>query len=154
MAYHNGSVWPHDNGILAAGCSRYGLTDVAALITSALFDASTETPLQRLPELFCGFRRRPGEPPTPYPVACAPQAWASATVFMLLQACLGLSIDGVANRVGVQHARLPQGLDRVTIDGLQVGSGSSIDLQLDRRGSDVSVTVLRRDPDIEVNIVK
>jgi hypothetical protein len=73
---------------------------------------------------------------------------------MLLQACLGLSIDGVANRVGVQHARLPQGLDRVTIDGLQVGSGSSIDLQLDRRGSDVSVTVLRRDPDIEVNIVK
>jgi glycogen debranching enzyme len=154
MSYHNGSVWPHDNGILAAGCSRYGLTDIAALIASALFDASTETPLQRLPELFCGFRRRNGEPPTPYPVACAPQAWASATVFMLLQACLGLSIDAVAKRVAVQHARLPQGLDRVTVDGLQVTPGSSIDLQLDRRGSDVSLTVVRRDPDIEVNIVK
>ena len=154
LSYHNGSVWPHDNGIIAAGCSRYGLTDVAALITSSLFDASMAMELQRLPELFCGFRRRPDEPPTPYPVACAPQAWSAGAAFMLLQACLGLSIDAITKRLSVRHARLPQGLDRVTIEGLQFGPESSIDVQFDRRGSDVSVTVLRRDADIEVNVVK
>jgi glycogen debranching enzyme len=153
MSYHNGSVWPHDNAVAAAGCARYGLTNVSAIITSALFDASVATELQRLPELFCGFRRRPSEPPTPYPVACAPQAWSAGAVFMLLQSCLGLTIDAPAKRVSVRRARLPEGLDRVTIERLTIGEGS-IDFQFERRREDVSVTVLRRDLDIEVNVVK
>ncbi len=91
MSYHNGSVWPHDNALIALGLSRYGLREATARVLQGLFDASRFMSLNRLPELFCGFARRPAEKPTLYPMACAPQAWASASPFLLLQACLGLS---------------------------------------------------------------
>src|SRR5262249_13941408 len=93
MSYHNGSVWPHDNGIVGAGFSRYEFDDLIAAPFGALFDASTSMDGHRLPELFCGFHRRPGEGPTLYPVACSPQAWSSGVGFPLLQASLRLSID-------------------------------------------------------------
>src|SRR6185503_4788148 len=96
MSYHNGSVWPHDNAIIGAGFARYGFIDGAARILAGLFDASLFVDASRLPELFCGFDRRPGEGPTLYPVACSPQSWAAAAPFLLLQACLGLSIDARA----------------------------------------------------------
>ena len=94
MAYHNGSVWPHDNAIIAAGFSRYGFRDLVVRLLEGMKDASVAVEMRRLPELICGFPRRPGEGPTQYPVACAPQAWAAGSVFMLLSAALGLSVDG------------------------------------------------------------
>ena len=88
------SVWPHDNALVAWGMARYGFKEPVHKILTGLFDASLFVDLHRLPELFCGFVRRTGEGPTLYPVACAPQAWAAGSVFLLLQACLGLSIHG------------------------------------------------------------
>ncbi len=85
MSYHNGSVWPHDNGLIALGFARYGHAQETARIFSAMFDAASYMDLRRLPELFCGFLRRQHNAPTQYPVACSPQAWASATMFALLQ---------------------------------------------------------------------
>src|SRR5213075_1281230 len=94
MSYHNGSVWPHDNAMIALGMSRYDIPKPVMLkLFSALFNASIFTELHRLPELYCGFRRQPGEGPTLYPVACSPQAWASGSLFMMLQASLGLTLD-------------------------------------------------------------
>ncbi len=95
MSYHNGSIWPHDNSLIVLGLARYGLLDQAERVFDALFSAASYFDLRRLPELFCGFRRRQGAAPTLYPVACAPQAWAAATPFLLLQAVLGLEFDPV-----------------------------------------------------------
>ena len=93
MSYHNGSIWPHDNALIALGLARYGLPSAVEQVFKGLFDAATYMDLRRLPELFCGFQRQRGRGPTLYPVACAPQAWASATPFSLLEASLGLEFD-------------------------------------------------------------
>jgi len=153
MSYHDGSVWPHDNAILAAGLSRYGFKGHAARILSGLFDAATFLDLSRLPELFCGFPRGPGAGPTPYPVACSPQAWASGSVFMILQACLGLEVDGLKGRVTFDHPALPQSLEEVTIRRLRVGEGS-VDLIIRRYERDVGVDVLDREGRIQVEVLK
>ena len=144
MSYHNGSLWPHDNALAAAGLARYGAGDAVAAIAEGLFEASLHVDLQRLPELLCGFRRRLGEGPTLYPVACAPQAWSAAAVFLVLQSCLGLTIDAVEGRVYVSHARLPELLDQVTVRGLTVGRDAAVDLLFNRHGRGVGVTVLDR----------
>jgi glycogen debranching enzyme len=154
MSYHNGSLWPHDNAIAAAGLARYGLTDGVVAIAGSLFEASLHVDLQRMPELFCGFRRRPGEGPTLYPVACAPQAWAAGAAFLILQACLGLSIDALDGRVSVSHARLPEVLDQVIVRGLRVGAEGSVDLLFDRHAHDVAVTVLERTGRVAVIVTK
>jgi glycogen debranching enzyme len=99
MSYHNGSVWPHDSAIVAAGLARYGLRGEAARVLHGLFEASTFVDLHRLPELFCGFERRPCEGPTRYPVACLPQAWAAGSPFLLVQAILGLTVDGARGQL-------------------------------------------------------
>src|SRR5690606_23824191 len=93
MSYHNGSVWPHDSAMVAAGMAQYGFISESMKIMDGLFKACLFLDLQRLPELFCGFPWRPGEAPTSYPVACVPQAWSVASIFLLLQACLQISID-------------------------------------------------------------
>src|SRR5690606_1979762 len=93
MSYHNGSVWPHDNALIALGLARYGFKEQAGRVLEALFHASMYLELRRLPELLCGFTRRRSHGPTLYPVACAPQAWAAAAPLALVQACLGLSIQ-------------------------------------------------------------
>ena len=153
MSYHDGSVWPHDNAILAAGLARYGFKGHAARILSGLFDAATFLDLSRLPELFCGFPRGPGAGPTPYPVACSPQAWASGAVFMILQACLGLEVDGLKGRVTFDHPALPQSLEEVTIRRLRVGEGS-VDLIIRRYERDVGVDVLDREGRVQVEVLK
>ena len=149
MSYHNGSIWPHDNALIAAGLARYGLTDEATRIMTAIFDLSQVVDLHRLPELICGFHRRGSEHPTLYPVACAPQAWAAGAVYLLLQSCLGLSIDVVSRRVTFGRASLPHSVKWLQISNLTVGN-ASIDLMLERHAFDVSVTVLRRHGDIEI----
>jgi glycogen debranching enzyme len=153
MSYHNGSVWPHDNSIIAAGFARYGLRDHAAAVLTGLFDASLFFDLHRMPELFCGFRRRQGESPTHYPVSCSPQAWASGACWLLLQACLGLEIRGAERNVCFTRPFLPPFLQEIRIHDLVVGN-ASVDLELIRHDDDVSVNVLRRDGEVEVTVVK
>ena len=99
MSYHNGSVWPHDNALIAFGAKNLREKDIALKIFSGLLDLSLFVGLNRLPELICGFPRRTGRGPTLYPVACAPQAWSAGSVFMTLQACLGLSISAAPSRL-------------------------------------------------------
>lgn len=151
MSYHNGSIWPHDNALIAAGLSRYGYKAEAAQVLTALFDASQFLELRRLPELFCGFRRRQREGPTLYPVACLPQSWAAASVFLLLQACLGLEIDGLAQRVHLTQPTLPLWLPHVTLENIQVGRGS-LDIGLYLQAGGVGINVLRSTGDVELTV--
>ncbi|MEW6268881.1 MAG: glycogen debranching N-terminal domain-containing protein [Thermodesulfobacteriota bacterium] len=138
MSYHNGSVWPHDNALIALGLARNGCHEHAMKIFSALFDAASWVELQRLPELFCGFVRRQGEGPTLYPVACSPQAWATGAVFQLLQAALGLSFDASARQLVVAQPMLPPFVEQVRISHLRVGD-ACVDVLLTGHGRDVSV---------------
>ena len=154
MSYHNGSVWPHDNALIAAGFARYGLKESAAMILAGLLDASLFFDLHRLPELFCGFPRRPGESPTLYPVACNPQAWASGAVFLLLEACLGLSVLAPEQTVVFSKPVLPAFLPEVSIRDLKIGD-ARVDLLLTRHDEgDVGVNVLRRDGALDVIVLK
>ena len=118
MAYHNGSVWPHDNAIIAAGFARYGFRDLVVRLLDGMKDASVAVDMRRLPELICGFPRRPGEGPTQYPVACAPQAWAAGAVFMLLAAALGLSVDGRTNDITLSRPVMPASVPILRVIGL------------------------------------
>jgi glycogen debranching enzyme len=153
MSYHNGSIWPHDNALIARGLARYGLREHVLTVMRGMFEASSAIDLHRLPELFCGFPRRSGEDPVPYPVACNPQAWASASVFMLLGACLGLDVSARERLVRFTRAKLPAFLDEVHIRNLQVGS-ETLDFVLERHEDDVGVNVLRRGADVEIVAIK
>jgi glycogen debranching enzyme len=149
MSYHNGSIWPQDNALIALGSRDIREKEVALRVLSGLLDLSLFVDLHRLPELICGFPRRTGKGPTLYPVACAPQAWAAGAVFMALQACLGLSIQAKVSRVCLYHTALPAALERVEIRNLQVGS-SSLDIAFERYAETVGVNVLRRTGDVEI----
>ena len=152
MSYHNGSIWPHDNALIALGLARYGLKHSVEHVFKGLFDAAAYMDLRRLPELFCGFRREKHRGPTLYPVACAPQAWASATPFTLLEASLGLEFDAERAEIRLRNPRLPDFLKEVVLRELQLGS-STVDLCVRRHGDDVSMEVLRRRGQIQVSIV-
>ena len=143
MSYHNGSVWPHDNSLIAAGFARYGFRREAARLFGGLFAASAYIDLRRLPELFCGFPRERAHGPTFYPVACSPQAWAAATPLSLLQSCLGLRFDTARGAVAFDEPLLPDFLDDVTLRRLSLGD-AAVDVALHRRGSDLSIEVLGR----------
>ncbi|HVB89038.1 MAG TPA: amylo-alpha-1,6-glucosidase, partial [Beijerinckiaceae bacterium] len=133
--YHNGSVWPHDTALCVAGMARYGERDGVVRVMSDLFEAAVHSAM-RLPELYCGFQRGPGESPVAYPVACLPQAWASGSLFMVLQACLGIRIDGFRGEVHIERPRLPIGIDQLTIKSIVVGS-QQIDMTFHRVGAGV-----------------
>lgn len=151
MSYHNGSVWPHDNALVALGLARYGHTDAALRVATGLFDATLHFAQHRMPELFCGFHRRDGEGPTLYPVACAPQAWSAAAVFALLQATLGLEIDAPAGVLSFRTPRLPDFVDWLALEDLRVGP-ARVDLLLRRYDRDVGVQILRKDGPLEVRV--
>jgi glycogen debranching enzyme len=152
MSYHNGSVWPHDNALIALGFARYGLKRPVDRVFKGLFEAATYMDISRLPELFCGFQRRRGRGPTLYPVACAPQAWAAATPFALLQASLGLSFNPAQNEIRLINPRLPSFLDEVIIRQLRLGN-SSLDLAIVRHDEQVSMRVLRREGQLRVSAI-
>ena len=152
MSYHDGSIWPHDNALIALGLARYGLKHSVECVFKGLFDAAAYMDLRRLPELFCGFRREKERGPTLYPVACAPQAWASATPFTLLEAALGLEFDVQRGEIRLRNPRLPAFLNEVILRELRLGP-SSVDLRLRRHGEDVSLEVLRTRGQIQVSIV-
>jgi glycogen debranching enzyme len=142
MSYHNGSVWPHDNSLIALGLSRYGLTSHALRVFEANFAAASYMDLRRLPELFCGFRRRRGAGPTLYPVACTPQAWASGALFLMIQASLGLEFDPAVKEIRFRNPTLPGFVDQIVLR--QVGfEGAKVDVALRRIAGHVSLRVLR-----------
>ncbi|MGK9168706.1 amylo-alpha-1,6-glucosidase [Inquilinus limosus] len=149
MSYHNGSVWPHDNALIAAGLARYGFRAEAARIFEGLFAASTYIDLRRLPELFCGFPRQRTRGPTFYPVACMPQAWAAAAPLFMLQACLGVGFDPDALCVTFDQPVLPTFLDEVLLRNLAI-DGAAIDVALRRSGPHVVVDALDRSGPIRV----
>ena len=150
MSYHNGSVWPHDNALIADGMSRYGHKDAAMRILTGMFDASTYMHLHRMPELFCGFHRRPGAGPTAYPVACSPQSWAAGAVFMLLRSVLGLNADAARQQLRLHRPALPAWLKHMEIRNLRVG-GARVDLAIQRYAADdVGIHVLRREGQVEI----
>jgi len=148
MSYHNGSVWPHDTAMAAAGMAGYGERRAVAMLLGEIYGAAAHFQL-RLPELFCGFIRETGEPPIAYPVACLPQAWAAGSVFLMLQAALGLSIDATEQLVEIANPTLPPGVDRLSITRLQVGDGV-IDLHFQRL--DGQVVVMPRERSGIVNL--
>jgi glycogen debranching enzyme len=150
MSYHNGSVWPHDNALIGLGFSLYGFQRQSCEILNALFEVSRDVELQRLPELFCGFHERPGtNGPTLYPVACAPQAWAAGAVFLLLRACLGMSLRALERQICFNHPLLPQNVDHVQIENLRLVD-ATVDLLIHRHDEGVAVEVLRRRGEIEI----
>ena len=148
MSYHNGSIWPHDNAIIAAGLARYGFT-AAAADPGRHVQRQSVVDLHRLPELICGFHRRQGEGPTLYPVACAPQSWAAGAVFLLLQACLGLRIEGTEGRIAFTRAALPESIQSFQISNLRVGN-ATVDLRVERHAHDVGVRVMRRAGEVDI----
>ena len=149
ISYHNGSVWPHDNALLATGFARYGFRRAAARIFEGLFSASIHIDLRQLPELICGFPRQRAQGPTFYPVACTPQAWAAATPLSMIQSCLGLGFDTEALQVTFNKPVLPNFLHEVILRRLSVG-GCSVDVALRRSGSEVVVNVLDRKGSVQV----
>ncbi len=151
MSYHNGSVWPHDNALIALGLSRYGRRNQVLQILRGIFDSASYAEMRRLPELYCGFRRRPGKGPTLYPVACAPQAWACVAPLALLQAALGLEFDAKARAIRFRQPLLPQFLDELVIRNLTLGP-ASVDVLLRRHDHAVSINVLRRRGDVAVEV--
>ena len=153
MSYHNGSVWPHDNALIALGLARYGLKAGVLRIFSGMFDAASYMDLRRLPELFCGFQRPRLNAPTLYPVACIPQAWAATAIFALVQASLGLSFDRGAGGIKFERPALPRFLDELHLRGLQARGGSA-DLVLRRHERDVALDITRREGPVPIVVLR
>ena len=153
MSYHNGSVWPHDNALIALGLVQSADKSLASEILTGLLDASIFLELHRLPELFCGFPKQQGKGPTLYPVACAPQAWASGAVFLVLQACLGMEVEATNRLIRFVHPVLPRSVPQVRIRGLKVNDGE-VDLDITRHHQTVSVSIPRRTGDVRIVSIK
>jgi glycogen debranching enzyme len=149
MSYHDGSVWPHDNALIAAGIKRYGFHKQTNRIATAMFDAAIFEEYMRLPELFCGFTRRTPNRPVSYPVACSPQAWAAGSPFILLQAILGLSARAYDNVLTINKPMLPPWLNTVELRNLRVGD-SVISLVFRREGEMTSFSLLSKEGSVRV----
>jgi len=152
MSYHNGSIWPHDNALIALGFARYGQKHAVTQIFTGLFDAATYMDFHRLPELFCGFRRSRGQGPTLYPVACSPQAWSCVTPFALIAASLGLEFEPDAREIRLRNPRLPEFLNEVLISDLRLGE-TTVDLSVRRHGEDVSLQLIRSRGEVQVSVL-
>jgi glycogen debranching enzyme len=153
MSYHNGSVWPHDNALIALGMARLGMQEEAMRLFEAMLAAAAASDLNRLPELFCGFARRPGQGPTAYPVACSPQAWAAATIPAFVQSTLGLTMEPATGTIRLTTPDLPPPVEGVSLHGLTLGDARASVLVSRVAGgpaSEVSVSVLERAGDVRV----
>jgi len=153
MSYHNGSIWPHDNSLIALGLSDYGFKNEAMMIMQGLFDASLYFTNQRLPELFCGFARREGEGPTHYPVACSPQAWAVASTFACIQAAIGIEVDAISRSVKFHQPSLPPYIDALAIRGLRLGT-ERCNVFLNRYEDDIGISVKDKPENWSVIVTK
>jgi glycogen debranching enzyme len=153
MSYHRGSVWPHDNSLIAFGMVRYGYQKEASAILSALFEASLHFREYRLPELFCGNPRHRRDEPVHYPVSCSPQAWASGTAVLILTALLGLKPNASSGELRIVNPRLPEFLAFLEVRDLRVGK-SWLDLDFIRQGDRTSCRIAgRRGEELAVSII-
>ncbi|MGA2321111.1 MAG: glycogen debranching N-terminal domain-containing protein [Solirubrobacteraceae bacterium] len=152
MSYHNGSVWPHDNAIIAAGLKRYGHDDAVRRIADALFDVATSARDFRLPELYCGFDRSERAAVVAYPVACIPQAWAAAAPLLLLQAMLGVSADAPGRALRIERPLLPDWLERIRLERLCVGE-ASVTLDFKRDGRVTGFALLEQNGELDVTMI-
>ncbi|MBI1912240.1 MAG: amylo-alpha-1,6-glucosidase [Deltaproteobacteria bacterium] len=154
MSYHNGSVWPHDNAMIAFGLASYGLIEDFEKIFTGIFDASLFMEFHRLPELFCGFHRRKGVAPTHYPVACSPQTWASGSLLLMLQASLGLFFEAEKKIVIFKKPKLPEFLNYIRIKDLPVDSKKKFDIEISRYGNDITIDTIGKPGDVSILIIK
>ena len=152
LGYHLGTVWPHDNSIIAMGFKKYGFEDELNEVATALFDAARSFPYYRLPELYAGSARSIQHTPVPYPVACRPQAWAAGSFPLILQAILGLAPSAPQGELLIVRPRLPYWLDNVQVRNLRVGRGSA-DLLFSRRGARTRVEVLTVRGRLNVSVI-
>lgn len=147
MSYHNGSVWPHDNAIIAVGLRSNGRNDLAGRLLNDLFHAAVTFPLYRLPELFCGFTRRDLGGPVHYPVACSPQGWTVGAIFQLLTTVLGVYCRGP--ELYVSQPELPGFVDEMVIENITAGNGR-VDLEFTRKEDKTYCSVLKLSGDVKV----
>jgi glycogen debranching enzyme len=153
MSYHNGSVWPHDNALATIGLGRCPGRSGVLRILEGLLHAAEQLNTGSLPELFCGFPREERLGPVPYPVACHPQAWAAASVFMILQAMLGLDIKGEQRKLLINSPVMPEWLEWLKIENLKVGKGT-VSLLVRREVEAVAVAILRKQGDVTVEVIE
>ncbi len=151
MGYHVGSVWPHDNGIIAAGLRSLGYIEQALEIAQGIFDMTSLQPYQCPPELFCGFERTPTNRPVRYPVACSPQAWATGTVFQLLQIMVNLMPDVPNNCLRIVQPTLPASVSYISINNFKVGQ-TLLDLEFERSLEATACRVVRKRGNLRVVI--
>ncbi|MBV9386694.1 MAG: amylo-alpha-1,6-glucosidase [Chroococcidiopsidaceae cyanobacterium CP_BM_ER_R8_30] len=151
MGYHIGSVWPHDNSLIALGLRSLGLTDQALELSQGLLDMTHHQPYQRPPELFCGYERTEGSDPVQYPVACSPQAWATGSIFQLLQMMVNLVPDAPSNCLRIIDPALPESLNRLSMHNLRVGT-TMLDLEFERSGSTTACRVAKKRGNLRVVI--
>ena len=152
MSYHNGSVWPHDNAMIASGLAKYGFTDAIPPIFNGIIQAAAYMDQRRLPELFCGFQRRRSRGPTLYPVACAPQSWASGSVFQFLQAVLGLEYDLPSRTVKLRNPCVPTSIGDIVVRNFRLGDAAvSFAVRPNTNGT-ISLSVLDSTGNIEISV--
>ncbi|MBD1833503.1 amylo-alpha-1,6-glucosidase [Cyanobacteria bacterium FACHB-472] len=151
MGYHVGSVWPHDNALIAMGVRSLGLIDQALELAKALFDMTIQQPYQRPPELFCGYDRTEDNAPVKYPVACSPQAWATGSIFQLLQMMVNLVPDAPNNCLRIIDPALPESINRLALHNLRVGS-TLLDMEFERSGSTTACRVAKKRGNLRVVI--
>ncbi|MDN5348473.1 MAG: hypothetical protein PWP65_2038 [Clostridia bacterium] len=149
MSYHNGSVWPHDNAIIAAGFRRYNYLEELTRLAEALFAASLFFPYNRWPELFCGFTRRGLAGPVRYPIACDPQAWAVGSLYSLTRSLLGLNCEG--GTLYINQPLLLPGTNEIEVRDLRVGNGK-VDLAFGRDQGGTFCRVLKKEGGVRVVI--
>lgn len=151
MGYHIGSVWPHDNGLIAAGLRSLGLTEQALEVAQGIIDMTLQQPYQRPPELFCGYERTSDSSPVRYPVACSPQAWATGAIFQFLQIMVNLVPDAPSNCLRVVDPALPPSVNRLSLHNLRIGE-TVLDLDFERSGSSTACRVTRKRGNLRVII--
>jgi glycogen debranching enzyme len=151
MGYHIGSVWPHDNSLMAMGLRSLGLIDQALEIFQGLFDMTTQQPYQRPPELFCGYQRNGDRSPVQYPVACTPQAWATGSIFQLLQMIVNLVPDAPNNCLRIIDPALPESINKLSLHNLQVGT-TVLNLEFERSGGTTACRVAKKRGNLRVVI--
>jgi glycogen debranching enzyme len=152
MGYHVGSIWPHDNSMTVLGLRSLGLVDQALEISQGLLDMTQRQPYYRPPELFCGFERSAdGDAPIRYPVACSPQAWATGSLFQLIQAMVNLVPDAPGNYLRIIDPALPESINYLSLKNLQIGT-TLLDLEFERSGSSTACRVSKKRGNLRVVI--
>ena len=151
LGYHNGTVWPHDNSIIAMGLRKYGFVNALTVLFTGMYEAASVFSNYRLPECFGGFPRSKYSVPVKYPVACKPQAWSSGSMPMMFTACLGITPDAPGNRMVLDRPHLPSWLDRVQFNNVRVGD-TVTDLEFRRIENETLVNVSKKRGNVNISI--